>query len=33
VYASGLKAVTIVWIARQFTDEHRDFGLAQFDYG
>ncbi len=23
VYASGLKAVTIVWIARQFTDEHR----------
>jgi hypothetical protein len=23
VYASGLKAVTIIWIARQFTDEHR----------
>jgi Domain of unknown function (DUF4268) len=23
VYASGLKAATIVWIARQFTDEHR----------
>jgi uncharacterized protein DUF4268 len=23
VYASGLKAVTIVWIARQFTEEHR----------
>jgi hypothetical protein len=23
VYASGLKAVTIVWIASQFTDEHR----------
>jgi Domain of unknown function (DUF4268) len=23
VYASGLKAVTIVWVARQFTDEHR----------
>lgn len=22
-YASGLKAVTIVWIARRFTDEHR----------
>ncbi len=22
-YASGLKAVTIVWIARKFTDEHR----------
>lgn len=22
-YAAGLKAVTIVWIARQFTDEHR----------
>ncbi len=23
VYASGLKAVTIVWIAHHFTDEHR----------
>lgn len=22
-YASGLKAVIIVWIARRFTDEHR----------
>lgn len=22
-YAAGLKAVTVVWIARQFTDEHR----------
>lgn len=23
VYSSGLKAVTIVWVARQFTEEHR----------
>jgi hypothetical protein len=23
VYASGLKAVTIVWVARSFTEEHR----------